>query len=107
MNFRSVYSTRDQNEVSILEDLFSKEGINYEVRSLSAAPGGDSFHKNIFVDDKDRDKAHELLEQTGFSHNLHSSKGKKVWSKKLILIFLALLILVIVAVVIAWFMNVE
>ena len=107
MEFLGVYSTPIENEISILEDLFSKEGIDYEVRSVSAAQAGGPVHKKILVAEKDRDKAHDLLKQTGFSSDLHPTRGKTIRSKKLILIFLALLILVIVAVVITWFMNVE
>ena len=107
MEFISIYSTQDDNEISILEDLFRKEGLTYEVHSSPTGDTGKPLQKRILVAAEDRDRARELLDQTGFHAVQHQSRLKSVKSKKLILIFLALLILVIVAIIIAWFMNVE
>ncbi|NJY61196.1 DUF2007 domain-containing protein [Salinimicrobium sp. CDJ15-81-2] len=107
MEFISIYSTQDDNEISILEDLFRGEGLNYEVHTVPTGDTGKPLQKRILVAADDREKARELLDQSGFIAVQHHSRTRRVKSKKLILVFLALLILVIVAIVITWFMNVE
>ena len=107
MEFISLYSTQDDNEISILEDLLRRERLKYEVHTVPSSSTGQPLQKRILIAEEDREKGRELLEQTGFVGLQHHTHKKRLRSRKVILIFLALLILIIVAIVITWFMNVE
>jgi hypothetical protein len=109
MNFFTIYSTRDEHEISILSNMYNEENINYKILDEDDSAEKEKDLKRIQVAEKDRDKARELLDQTGFlriglSHERNIRRGK---GKKWILIFLAALVLVLVAILITWFMNVE
>ncbi|WP_029037341.1 putative signal transducing protein [Salinimicrobium xinjiangense] len=108
MEFFTIYSTRDEQEVSILKNVYEEEKIGYRILEPETS-GTHEGQKRIQVAEKDREKARELLDQTGFLRvdSLHSHKPRRMPGKKWILIFLAALILVLVAILITWFMNVE
>lgn len=109
MNFFTIYSTRDEHEVSILSDLYNEENLEYKILEPDNSVEKEKDLKHIQVAEKDRDKARELLDQTGFVRigHLHDKKIRRGKGKKWILIFLAALVLVLVAILITWFMNVD
>lgn len=106
MNYIKVYSTQDQNEISVLKNVFEEEGIDYR---LEEADAGSSTQKRILVAEGDESKARELVHQTGFLNMDHSQtvRRKRTSRNKWMFFFLAALILLLVAMLIVWFMNVE
>lgn len=106
MEFFTIYTTKDEQEVSILKNVYKEENIEFRILEPEIAFEDPT---SIQVADKDKERAKELLEQTGFLRlgSLHDQKPKRMAGKKWILIFLAALILVLVAILITWFMNVE
>lgn len=109
MDFYTIYSTKDEQEVSILENVYNEENIEFRILGPENISSGEEDPIRIQVAEKDREKARELLEQTGFLRQgtLHSQKPIRSGGKKWILIFLAALVLILVAILITWFMNVE
>lgn len=109
MKFFTIYSAKDEQEVSILKNLYEDEKIDFRIVEPEGSLGINKDPKRIQVAEKDREKARELLEQTGFLRveSLHSQQSRRTVGKKWIFIFLAALILVLVAILVTWFMNVE
>lgn len=106
MDFITIYTTRDDHEISILENVFRDEGVKYEIHTAKEKKSG-TVVKKVRVAEADKEKARELLDQTGFLAVNHQSEIRRPRINKFILIFLALLILIIVGMLITWFMNVE
>lgn len=106
MEFFTIYSTKDKQEVSILKNIYDQEQIEYRVLEPEN-PLDDPT--TIQVAENEKEKARELLEQTGFMSMgpLHAHKPRRTAGKKWIFIFLAALILILVAILITWFMNAE
>lgn len=107
MNYIHIYSTEDDNEISILENIFKDEGVKYEIHTGPTGSTSKPLQKKVLVAEEDKEKAKELLDQTGLPVARHHSRTRRIASNKLILIFLALLILVVIALLITWFMNPE
>lgn len=109
MEFFTIYSTKDEQEVSILKNVYEEEQIDFRIQEPETSSQGVDDPYRIQVAEKDKDKAKELLEQTGFLRvdTLRSQSPRRTGGKKWILIFLAALILILVAILITWFMNVE
>lgn len=109
MKYQTVYTTRDKNEYTVLKDLFEEEKIDFKIledRSTKSG-AGDVADQRFQVAPGDREKAEELLEQTGFlrSANVQATKLQRMPARKWIFFFLAALILIIFAILVAWFMN--
>lgn len=109
MKFFTIYSTSDEQEISILKNVYEEERIEYRVLDPERTSESGQDTTRIQVAERDHEKARELLEQTGFLRigHLHSPKPRRAGGKKWILIFLAALVLILVAILITWFMNVE
>lgn len=109
MKFFTIYSTKDEQEVSILKNVYTDENIDFRIVEPEASSVSSNDPKRIQVAERDREKARELLEQTGFLRvdSLHSQKPRRMAGKKWIFIFLAALVLILVSILITWFMNVE
>lgn len=110
MKYMTIYSTSDKNEVSVLKSVFDDENIDFkilehkrtELESSNALP-----EQRFQVAEKDKIRAKELLEQTGFLRvgHPHLHPPRRVAGRKWIFFFLAALVLVLVAMLIVWFMN--
>lgn len=114
MGYITIYSTNDNAEVSILRNLFEQKDIHYnilgEVTNASAgiaATGNQGIR--VQVQEDDRERAKEVLVESGFLGQQKPASRRsprRPAVNKWVLIFLAALVLVIVAILIAWFMNV-
>lgn len=106
MEYITVYVTTNDNEVAVLQSLFSGRNLDFKVREDQVGSSGKK-EKYFQVAEKDRQLARELLHESGFLNLEHphressTSRGKK-W----MFIFLAALVLVLVAILIGWFMTV-
>lgn len=106
MDYVTVYATTDANEVSVLRGLFAEHHIDFKIKEGETLGQGET-EAFFEVAEKDRKKARELLHETGYlhvkspSHRSASTRGKK-W----MFVFLAALVLILVAILITWFMNV-
>lgn len=105
MDYFTVYSTKDLNEIAVLKRVYGEEGIDYRIEGTNSPED----IKRVKVAESDKIKARELLDQTGFitASQAHAPVRHRMQGKKWILIFLAAFILIIVAAVIFMFMNVE
>lgn len=105
MDYITIYSTKDPNEIAVLKRVYSEEGIDYRVHDVDKT----GEVQRIQVAEEDKSKARELLDQTGFltASQAHAPVRRRMPGKRWIFIFLAAFILVIVAVVIWMFMSVE
>ncbi len=102
MEYITVYTTTDNGEVSVLKTLFEEEKLDYKIREQQQTAGQEKIFE---VAEKDRKAARELLHQTGFLRIGHSEKRRSGPSRKWIFIFLAALVLILVAILISWFMT--
>lgn len=105
MDFITIYSTEDDNEISILENIFREQGVKYQVHKAPTGNTSRPLQKSLLVAHADREKAKELLDQTGFLDVKQYHRNRRKGGKKFILIFLAFLILVVIGILITWFMN--
>ena len=109
MKFRTIYSSIDKSEISILENLFRDEGLEYRViqDSHKDSKERDQVRKGIEVVEKDWSKARRLLDQTGFIRVGDSAVDvrPKRRSGRWVFFALAAVILLIVALVLGWLMN--
>lgn len=105
MEYITIYSTKDQNEITVLERVYREEGIDFQIKT----PDQTGEVKRIEVAERDQRKARELLDQTGFltASQAHTPVRRRMPGKKWIFVFLAALVLIIVAVAVLMFMNVE
>ncbi|WP_029033997.1 hypothetical protein [Salinimicrobium terrae] len=105
MDYITIYSTKDDNEVAVLKRVYSEEGINYRLDDTDEI----GEVKRIQVVERDKTKARELLDQTGFlaASQAHAPVHRRMTGKKWIFIFLAAFIIIVVAMVILMFMNVD
>lgn len=105
MDYLTIYSTKDNNEIAVLKRVYTEEGIDYKIEDADQT----GEVKRLQVAEKDKSKARELLDQTGFltASQTHVPVRRRMTGKRWILIFLAAFILIIVAAVILMFMNVE
>lgn len=100
MEFISIYTTTDNNEVSVLKTLFEEEKIDFQI--IQPKEGQEKVFE---VAQKDRKAARELLHQTGFLRIGRNKEHRSRPSRKWIFIFLAALVLILVAILISWFMT--
>ncbi|MFD2517123.1 putative signal transducing protein [Salinimicrobium flavum] len=107
MNYISVYSTRDKSEVSVLKNLFAEEKIDFRIEDEGTAMGDPPVSdKRFMVAEKDRKLARELLHQTGFVKEFpHERRTPRRPMKRWMFLFLAALVLVVVAIIVWWFMS--
>lgn len=113
--YTTIYSTNDSSEISILKNLFDQEGIDYnvlgEVTDASAGIAGSGMSGiRLQVREDERERAKEILLESGFLGHRKpggSSRNRKSKIGKGVIIFLAVLVVIIVAFLIWWFMNVE
>jgi hypothetical protein len=105
MDYITIYSTKDKNEIDVLQRVYSEEGIDYHLDDTDEI----GEVKRIQVAEGDKSRARELLDQTGFltASQAHAPVHRRMPGKKWIFIFLAAFIIIIVAMVILMFMNVE
>lgn len=105
MDYVTVYATTDANEVSVLRGLFSEHKIDFKINEGEELGQGEA-ERFFEVADKDRKKARELLHETGYLHVKTASRKSAVTrGKKWMFVFLAALVLILVAILITWFMN--
>lgn len=115
MEYFTIYNTHDTTEVGILKNLFEQKNIQYRVlgeatSSSAGIAGSGATGIRIQVREGDREKAKDILDKSGFQRasEFHSTKSqRRPRVNKWVLIFLAALVLVIVALLITWFMNVD
>lgn len=105
MDYVTVYATTDANEVAVLRGMFSEHKIDFKINEGEKLTQGET--ETFFeVADKDRKKARELLHETGYLHvKSPSHRSAATRGKKWMFIFLAALVLILVAILITWFMN--
>ena len=105
MDYHTIYSTRDLNEIAVLKRVYSEEGIDFRIGETDQT----GEVKRLQVAENDKSRARELLEQTGFltATQAHVPVRRRMAGKRWIFIFLAVFIIIIVALVILMFMNVE
>ena len=105
MDYITIYSTKDHNEVEVLKRVYGEEKIDYRVTDADEK----GMVQRIQVAEGDKEKARELLDQTGFltASQAHAPVHRRMPGKRWIFIFLAAFIIIIVAIVILMFMNVN
>jgi len=116
MKYVDVFRTSDRNEHSIIKNLFDDEKLDY--RSYGEATdnatnigalGNDGLR--IEVAEKDREKAHEIIQRSGFlgqSHHIAQAKRpgrRKPQIGKWVIIVLALLVVLVAIILFVWFMS--
>ena len=113
MDYSTVYRTHDSAELSIIKHKFEEEKLNYQIldehiNSSAGITGMGGEGMRIQVEETQIDKAKTLLKEIGFLREWKDDLTKQrrnLPTRKWIFIFLAALVLVIVAFLIMWFMN--
>ena len=105
MEYINVYATSDDNEVAVLRSLFAGTNIDFKIKENEITTAGKK-EKFFQVAEKDRKVARELLHESGYLNLEHSHRHISAnRGKKWMFIFLAALVLVLVAILIGWFMT--
>lgn len=105
MEYITVYATTDETEVGVLKSLFEGRGVEYKITEDKEVTAGRKEHF-IQVAEKDRALAREILHESGYLKVEHPHReASATRGKKWMFFFLAALVLIVVAVLIAWFMS--
>lgn len=113
MEYTTIYRTHDSTEVSIIKHKFEEESLNYQIldehiNSSAGIPGMGGEGMRVQVLESQQKKAIDILNQIGFLGNWKENlnlKRKNAPMRMWVFIFLAALVLIIVAFFIMWFMN--
>lgn len=91
--------------MAVLQRVYDDEGIDYRLDDIDEA----GEVKRIQVADEDITRAQELLDQTGFQTEItnHSPGQRRIPGNKWIFIFFAAFMIILVAMLILMFMNVD
>lgn len=113
MEYSTIYSSHDQGEISIITRLFDEEYIDFKILEEAittpdenANVGNTGIRIQVPIDQYE--KAKTVLLENGFLGNWKKGRSKRrqiASMPKWIFIFLAALVLIIVAFLIMWFMN--
>lgn len=105
MDYITVYATSDDNEVAVLQSLFSGRNLDFKIREDQMSTTGKK-EKYFQVAEKDRKAAREILHESGYMNLEHPHREASAnRGKKWMFIFLAALVLILVAILIGWFMT--
>ncbi|MFN4761832.1 putative signal transducing protein [Gillisia sp. Q332] len=113
MDYSTIYRTHDSAEVSIIKHKFEEEKLNYQIldehtSSSAGIAGMGGEGMRIQVQESQIVKAKTILKQIGYLGEWKDDLKKQRRNqpaRKWIFIFLAALVLIIVAFLIMWFMN--
>ncbi|MFD1094789.1 putative signal transducing protein [Salegentibacter chungangensis] len=111
MDYITVFTTTDHSEVSIIKGLFDQENVHYKILDENRELDTGMSEVRIQVSEEDRVKAREILHEGGLLGG--SRKAVTAWHsrrkpvKKWMFVFLAALIVVLVALLVMWFMSAE
>ncbi len=105
MEYISIYATSDETEVAVLKSLFEERNVEYRVSEDNAITE-EKNERYFQVAEKDRALAREILHETGYLKIDHAHREPSATrGKKWMFIFLAALVLILVAILIGWFMT--
>ena len=110
MEYVTIHTTTDKAEISSLKALFESKGIHYRVieEEREALAERDQPEQRLQVREGDREKARKVLHDAGYlriEHPSYVETERKKPVKRWMFLFLAALVLLIVILLIAWFMN--
>lgn len=109
MEYVTVHTTTDKAEISSLKALFEGKEIHYRIleEEHQAIADKDQPEQRFQVREEDREKARKLLHDSGYLRigHAHDESERKAPLKRWMFLFLAALVLLIVILLIAWFMN--
>lgn len=104
MEYITVYVTTDEREITVLKSLFESNNLDFKISGKKDA--ATTQEQYVQVAEKDRKEARILLRESGYLNIEHSYREPSASSgKKWMFIFLAALVLILVAVLIGWFMT--
>ncbi len=105
MEYITVYATGDESEVAVLKSLFEERSVDYRISEDKEITEGKQ-EMYFQVAEKDRILAREILHESGYLKVDHQHReASATRGKKWMFVFLAALVLILVAILIAWFMN--
>ena len=111
MKYQTIYATSDRNEISVLKNLFEQEKIDFKIVQEENVPSKAAPVRERFqVAEDDREKARELLDQTGFlsPDSVYAAEPSPAQpSRKWIFFLLGALLLIILIFLIGWFLAAE
>lgn len=118
MQYTTIFTSNDRTEINIIKHLFEEHKVDYnilgETTNDAAGTAGSGINgMRVQVPSDQVEKAKSILLQNGYLGNLNKERGKignpkrrrKPVISRWILIFLAALVLIIVALLIMYFMN--
>ena len=106
MEYTTVYVTSNKDRINLLKSHFEREKLDYRVVPTTAK-GDKGEEVAIEIAEKDRERARQILHDTGFLkiETAHDSASKYKPERKLIPIVIAAIILILVVITIWWLMN--
>lgn len=104
MSYTTVYESSARSEIAIIRNLFDQDDIEFRIFDEST---NDTFPLGVRIQvaDYDLEKAMNILKVNGFLGEPGEAAQPVSKSRFWTYLFLALLIVIIVAVLINWFMN--
>lgn len=104
MDYTAVYATTDDSELAVVKSLFERRNLDFRISEGLISTGKKEHY--VQVAEKDRKKARELLHESGYLRVEHPRREASAnRGKKWMFIFLAALVLILVAILIGWFMT--
>lgn len=104
MEYVTVYATTDESEIAVLKSLFGSKNLDFRISGDDLAAGKNERY--VQVAEKDRTEARNLLHESGYLRVDHPQReASATRGKKWMFIFLAALVLILVAILIGWFMT--
>lgn len=104
MSYTTVYESAARSEIAIIRNLFDQDEIDFRVFDEST---NDTFPLGVRIQvaDEDLEKAMNILKENGFLGEPEETAQPVTKTRFWTYLFLALFVVVIVAVLINWFMN--
>lgn len=104
MEYVTVYATTDGSEVTVLKSLFESKNLDFRISESEISSG--KKEQYLQVAEKDRKEARSLLHESGYLRMEHPHRqASTTRGKKWMFVFLAALVLILVAILIGWFMT--
>ncbi len=118
MEFTTIYNSPDRTEINIIKHLFDDHKVDYSIlgeatNDAAGIAGSGILGMRVQVPRDQMDRARSVLVKNGFLGNIKKEGAKMDIGKRRrrpvisrwILIFLAALVIIIVAIMIFYFMN--
>lgn len=104
MKYSTIYITTQEDSLELLKRHFDRKNLDYKIVPTTAI-GGETEEVAIDIAEKDRERARQVLHDTGFLKTQPTKNRRviKAPEKKLVLLVVAGILFVLVIITVLWF----